>query len=342
MGLLTPVEQQTKQVFNMVPMDERLSILPRYNASQGLIAPQFIYDLAKAISTPVVAMQGQQVLPEEALNVAISSFGGSAAGVAPKGSIRSGLQRSTKELNKTEFEIANEIAQKNAVEMLGLPANNTAMDRAKALGYDVPAYHGTNRNFTEFNNSMLGATTGAKSAQKAHFLAANPEMSNTYVSTKNVYNSVPPAYEKLVKNKKAFKEFNEAPDAQSQWMVLEKYGMNYGSGQVMPLLAKLENPKIKDYKGVGYRDESFNDLIKSAKKAKKDSVIFKNTYDQGPYEGRNVQSDVYAIFNPANIRSRFAVFDPARVNEADLLAMGGSPLPLGLLGNDNKENKPKK
>jgi hypothetical protein len=342
MGLLTPVEQQTKEAFGMVPMEERLSILPRYNASQGLIAPQFIYDLAKAISTPMVAMRGQQISPEEALNVAISTFGGSAAGVAPKGSVRSGLQRTAKESNKTEFEIANEIAQKNATEMLGLPANNTAMDRAKALGYDTPAFHGTNRNFTEFMNSMLGATTGAKSAQKAHFLAANPEMSNTYVSTRNIYNSSPPAYEKLVKNKEAFKEFNDAPDAQSKWMVLEKYGMNYGGGRVIPVLAKLGNPKIKDYQGLGYRDETFNDLIKSAKKSKKDSVVFKNTFDQGPYEGANVQSDVYAIFNPANIRSRFAAFDPARVNEANLLAMGGSPLPLGLLVNDNKENKPKK
>jgi hypothetical protein len=250
-----------------------------------------------------------------------------------------GFAGNIKPVGKTPYELAQEVAQKNAVEMLGLPANNTAMDRAKALGYDTPAFHGTNRNFKGFSNEMLGATTGAKSAQKAHFLAANPEMSNTYVSTSGVYNSSPPAYEKLVKNKKAFEEFNAAPDAQSKWMVLEKYGMNYGSGQVMPVLAKLGNPKIKDYQGVGYRDETFNDLIKSAKKSKKDSVVFKNTYDIGPYEGQNVQSDVYAIFNPANIRSRFAAFDPARVNEPDLLAAG---VPLGLLAGTNIEMPKKK
>lgn len=249
-----------------------------------------------------------------------------------------GFAGNIKAVGKTPYELAQEVAQKNAVEMLGLPANNTAMDRAKALGYDTPAFHGTNRNFTEFKNSMLGATTGAKSAQKAHFLAANPEMSNTYVSTRNIYNYSPPAYEKLVKNKEAFKEFIEAPDDQSKWMVLEKYGMNYGGGRVIPVLAKLGNPKIKDYQGLGYRDETFNDLIKSAKKSKKDSVVFKNTFDQGPYEGANVQSDVYAIFNPANIRSRFAAFDPARVNEPDLLAAG---VPLGLLAGTNVE-MPKK
>ena len=58
MGLLTPVEQQTKEVFGMVPMEERLSILPRYSPTQGLIAPQFVYDLAKAISAPITAARG--------------------------------------------------------------------------------------------------------------------------------------------------------------------------------------------------------------------------------------------------------------------------------------------
>jgi hypothetical protein len=33
---------------------------------------------------------------------------------------------------------------------LGLPAGNTAADRAKAMGYDTPAYHGTRIDFEEF------------------------------------------------------------------------------------------------------------------------------------------------------------------------------------------------
>jgi hypothetical protein len=91
MGLLTPVEQQTKEVFGMVPMDERLSILPRYSSTQGLIAPQFIYDLARAVSSPITAMRGQQVSPEESLNVAMGAMGGSSIGSAPKGALRSGF-----------------------------------------------------------------------------------------------------------------------------------------------------------------------------------------------------------------------------------------------------------
>lgn len=60
--------------------------------------------------------------------------------------------------NKTEYELAHELAQRNAslpVEQggLGLHPDNTAMDRAKAMGYltDMPMYHGTSADVDEFN-----------------------------------------------------------------------------------------------------------------------------------------------------------------------------------------------
>jgi hypothetical protein len=88
-GLLSPVERQTKEVFGMVPMKERLALLPRYSKDQGLIAPQFIYELAKAVATPVTAAKGYDVSPEDAINVGMAGMGGGAFGSAPKGSVRS-------------------------------------------------------------------------------------------------------------------------------------------------------------------------------------------------------------------------------------------------------------
>lgn len=102
MGLLTPVEQEAQKTFGMVPMEERLSILPRYSSTQGLIAPQFIYDLAKAFVSPYVAMQGRQVTPEESLNVALSAMGGSSIGSAPKGALRSGFSKNKGNVNPIE------------------------------------------------------------------------------------------------------------------------------------------------------------------------------------------------------------------------------------------------
>ena len=44
-------------------------------------------------------------------------------------------------------------AQQEAVKRLGLPDNNTAQDRAKAMGFsDETYYHGTSEDFNEFND----------------------------------------------------------------------------------------------------------------------------------------------------------------------------------------------
>lgn len=95
-GLLSPVERQTKEVFGMVPMKERLSLLPRYSKNQGLIAPEFIYELAKAVSTPITAAKGYAVSPEEAINVGMAGMGGGSLGSAPKGSLRTFIGRNAK------------------------------------------------------------------------------------------------------------------------------------------------------------------------------------------------------------------------------------------------------
>lgn len=100
MALLTPVEQKTKEVFGMVPMEDRLSILPRYSPTQGLIAPQFVYDIAKAVSAPITAARGYQVTPEEAVNTAINAFGGGGLGTAPKGALRTFIGRNAKTWDK--------------------------------------------------------------------------------------------------------------------------------------------------------------------------------------------------------------------------------------------------
>ena len=51
---------------------------------------------------------------------------------------------------------ALEFARKNAVKMLGLPENNTAMDRARTMGFDVEGFHGTNKDFPAFKADMAG------------------------------------------------------------------------------------------------------------------------------------------------------------------------------------------
>jgi hypothetical protein len=64
----------------------------------------------------------------------------------------------------TEFEQAHLIAQRNAALPvsqggLGLAPDNTAMDRARAMGFDAEAYHGTNTVFDGFNASGWSSTS---------------------------------------------------------------------------------------------------------------------------------------------------------------------------------------
>ena len=77
------VASETSRLFGMDPKADRLSILPRFSREEGLVAPQFLYEAAKAITAPGVAARGYEVAPEEAVNLAMNVAGaGYGAGAA--------------------------------------------------------------------------------------------------------------------------------------------------------------------------------------------------------------------------------------------------------------------
>ena len=85
---------------------------------------------------------------------------------------------------KTEFEILHDTAQRNAalpVEQggLGLPANNTYIDRANAPGmFPTDAYHATNVEFDSFDPSKTKFVNGV-------FSSTDPSGASAYVEAKN-------------------------------------------------------------------------------------------------------------------------------------------------------------
>lgn len=86
---------------------------------------------------------------------------------------------------------------------------------------------------------------------------------------------------------------------------------------VLPVHLKTENPLIHDFKGERYREESYRDIMKKAKENGHDSVIFKNTYD--PADKNNyVKQDIVAVFDPSQIRSTFAAFDPKKKSSGNI------------------------
>ena len=135
------------------------------------------------------------------------------------------------------------------------------------------------------------------------------------------------------KDPKALAELNKAYN-QLRSLDTQYYNLDVPSGaNVMPLLINTQGFKVKDFKGSHYRDETYNDLIKEAAASKMPGVLMKDTFDPGQ-KAYNEITDVFAVIDPSRIRSRFAAFDPARINEPDILAAG---VPLGLIAGTNVE-----
>jgi hypothetical protein len=178
---------------------------------------------------------------------------------------------------------ALDLAQKNAALPvkqggLGLPENNTAADRAKAMGFNIETYHGTDAPKIEsFDPKRTKIIEGV-------FSAYHPRTASLYAEAAA---------------SKGRAGLESAPN-------------------VMPLLLNSE---------AHVQMPSFNkEMIDS----------FRNTGYAGV---KRPEAGVAVTFDPAQIRSRFAAFDPFRKDVATATAMGvaapdllAAGVPLGLLG----------
>lgn len=117
-------------------------------------------------------------------------------------------------------------------------------------------------------------------------------------------------------------ETNAAPvlDAIKQFELARNERMlaeNIQSGSnVIPAALRYKNPLVHDFQGNTYRDQTYSDLVDQALKNNHDALILKNTYDPGA--GTSKLIDVGVVFDPKNIRSKFAAFDPEHIDSADI------------------------
>lgn len=210
---------------------------------------------------------------------------------------------------KTKYELAHELAQKNAVEMLGLHPNNTAMDRAKALGFDTKynALHGTTskKDFKSFNNGKnLHNELGA-----GIYVTSEPLYANSYAQSIDNGRVIPTLVKGDYYNKAQTPDFIDLAKR-----IIKNDGMpETGKGwQTEPV-------------------EDFANFIQSSFKNGNENEWLKRAGYSGVHTtGMQQIPNQRAVFDQSSIRSRFAAFDPARAHEADLLGMA-SPEMLGLL-----------
>lgn len=104
-----------------------------------------------------------------------------------------------------------------------------------------------------------------------------------------------------------------------------------GAESIIPTYLRTANPYEIQAGGKVWNQlpEPMTDTIRKAKAAGHDSVIFRNLYDaMQSYMGDKGTSDVTVAFDPSQIRSVHAAFDPTKRGSADLLA---SLLPPGIV-----------
>lgn len=225
----------------------------------------------------------------------------------------------------TPFEQADFIARLGAslpenVGGLGLPLSNTAMERARAMG-GVDVYHGGAEDIAYIDPKRFGSSTGATSAKKAFWTVSNPETARGYAefAAKEV-----PIKKLIALAEKAEKKGNWDlyDDYVRQAEELEQSIRNQPlRGQnIMPLMQLGKKDWSTNLEGQEFIDaqHQINSYLNEAKKAGAGEAVLENLADDVYFSGRPATH--YATFDPKNLRSRFAAFDPFRKNEANLLA----------------------
>jgi hypothetical protein len=235
------------------------------------------------------------------------------------------FQGSIKGFAKTQFDIANEIAQKNATEMLGLPPNNTAMDRAKAMGFNMSEFHGTGvGDFAAFDplkmkdNVQYGGSI---------YTTKDPSFASR-VAESNWSGNSPTVMPLMIRSGKKF-DMEQPVSANDAANVLRQVGQNERAEKIGASGKPYRSGSEFFYFGIG-QDLSNAARGEAINKGGFDVITGDPAFEIAGKAGRPQT----AIFDPSRLRSRFAAFDPARVNDPDLLAAG---VPLGLLASTDVE-----
>ena len=113
--------------------------------------------------------------------------------------------------------------------------------------------------------------------------------------------------------------------------------VNSGGQNVMPVKLRKGDGGIraKDYEGARYRDVTYSDVMSRAQKDGQSGVLFKNTYDAADPTNR-VRQNIAAVFEPNQIRSKFAAFDPRFKDSPLLMAGTAGAIAAGALAGGNE------
>jgi hypothetical protein len=231
-----------------------------------------------------------------------------------------GMIGSVNPVGKTAQELAHGLAQKNAVEMLGLHPNNTAIERAKALGFNVnePVYHGTTHEFTQFGGKLhnpeghLGAghyfTTSPADASINYANLNSPDLSNRIEKTTEDILSHNDIYDWSTGDKNYNKAFEQA----------KKQIAGQNEGNIIP--AYLKSKSLLDIS-----PESNTWLDFTPKYNKQGDFVKDNPNTIKLYKSLQKQGKTYN-FNPDNVMADLELYDQVNAHDLDKALRNSEPL----------------
>lgn len=159
-------------------------------------------------------------------------------------------------------------------------------------------YHGTADHFTEFLPGKRGANTEAYSAKMAFFFTDSESVASGYAS-----DARPQWIEALRKKAERLENAGKYDEAEAAYSEYENAELAYKStGIVMPVYLSLTNPYVFDFNGSEYREQTYYDILKKAKAAGHDGVIFTNTFDASNTT-TDFENNVCAVFDSSSIKS---------------------------------------
>lgn len=286
----------------------------------------------------------------------------------------------------TEFEQVHLLAQQRAalpVNQMGLdlPANNTAMDRARAMGWADDGYHGTSSDFPEF--SLGGYGVHGNVGGTGVYLGV-PDMASSYAQSASSLTGKPANVMPLLTRGKLLDTNSEAPLNNN---LIDKYinenlsdgdkariALDAGGKRTTRTFENIEDAKDffwnqkKNWEAFGGFDRTLPQADMIDGKAVVSYVDFnapvslnglptKEVHEALRRAGGGTMTDVLknigydgtksaretVIFDPKNIRSRFAAFDPFNRNSSNLLAQSAKLAPAATLGalmaNEKRKDK---
>lgn len=196
-------------------------------------------------------------------------------------------------------------------------SHKARMARAEADEFIPDLFHGTAEDIRAFDSAHGGKTTKAQSAKDAFWLVDNPETAAGYADLAGE-NNVKNLLDEHMRAEVAG-DWDRANDLMRQAEELDQV-LERGQN-IMPLRAK---GRFMEYDAEGRwmqdLDESeLSKLVIQAKAEGYDGLKMLNFVDEAGY-GVNRPATHYAVFDPKNIRSKYADFDPAKRDSANLLA----------------------